>query len=203
MRVASYIFAAIFLFAPIPAFAQDWINYFDYEQRFSVNLPGEPTIEDTTIVSQRGDAYPARIYRANDGDSSYVVKVINYTESPAELAEGAAVVDVRSAVAWEAWHYRMDERDAGGEITFDGYAQIDRIEGHQLQITNADQSHTFVAIHLLARRLYVLEATVPESAPRPMLFQVSLQMLDENGERVRFEIDADGQRTFQDRPTLR
>ena len=203
MRIVSCILTITILFAPVQAFAQDWINYFDYEQRFSVNLPGEPTIEDATIVSQRGDTYPARIYRANEGESSYVVKVVDYTEPPAELAEGAAVVDVRSAVAWEAWHYRMDAMESGGEITFDGYAQIDRIEGHQLQITNADQSRTFVAIHLLARRLYVLEATVPESAPRPMLFQVSLQMLDENGERVRFEIDADGQRTVQEQPTLR
>ena len=185
------------------AIAQDWINYFDYEQRFSVNLPGEPTIEEASIVSLRGDSYPQRIYRANEGESSYVVKVIDYTSPPAELAEGAAVVDVRSAVAWEAWHYRVAARDAGGQITFDGYAQIDRIEGHQLQITNADQSHTFITIHLLGRRLYVLEASVPERAPRPMLFQASLQMLDENGDRVRFEIDADGQRTVEERPTLR
>jgi hypothetical protein len=195
MRITSCILTAIIMFAPGPAFAQDWINYFDTEQRFSINLPGEPTIEDTTIVSQRGDTYPERIYRANDGESTYIVKVVDYAE--------ARVSDVRGSVAWEAWHYRMDAQDTGGEIRFDGYAQIDRIEGHQLQIVNADQSRTFIAIHLLARRLYVLEATVPERVPPPMLFQVSLQMLDENGERVRFEVDADGQRTVQERPTLR
>ncbi len=139
MNIAKFILSAIILFAPVPAIAQDWINYFDYEQRFSVNLPGEPTIEEASIVSQRGDSYPQRIYRANEGESSYVVKVIDYTSPPAELAEGAAVVDVRSAVAWEAWHYRVAARDAGGQITFDGYAQIDRIEGHQLQITNRDE----------------------------------------------------------------
>ena len=65
MRIATYILTAIITFAPVPVLAQDWINYFDYEQRFSVNLPGEPTIEDTMIVSQRGGTYPARIYRAN------------------------------------------------------------------------------------------------------------------------------------------
>ncbi len=204
MRIASYIVAALFLLAPIPAFAQDWMNYFDYEQRFSVNLPGEPTIEDTTIVSQRGDTYPARIYRVDAGESSYLVKVVDYTEPPAGLAEGPAVVDVRSAVAWEAWHYRKDAWDTGGEVTYDAYAEVDEIEGHQLQITNADTSRTFLAIHLFARRLYLLEATVPEGAPPPMLFQASLQMLNENGERVRFEIDADGQRlSLVDRPTLR
>ena len=195
MRIASCILAAIIMFASVPAFAQDWINYFDTAQRFSVNLPGEPTIEDTTVVSQRGATYPQRVYRANDGEGRYIVKVVDYAE--------ALVSDVRGSVAWEAWKYRKDTLESGGEITFDAYAEIDQIEGHQLQITNADKSRTFLGIHLFARRLYILEATVPEGAPPPMLFQVSLQLLDENGERVRFEIDADGQRTLLDRPTLR
>ncbi len=190
MRIAVYVLTAIILLAPAQALAQDWIEYIDREQRFSVNLPGEPTIEETTIISQRGSPYPAYIYRVNDGQSAYMVKVVDYAD--------AIVSDVRGSIAWEAWHYRMDARDAGGEITFDGYAQIDRIEGHQLQITNSDQSHTYVAIHLYNRRLYVLEATSPEGAPRPMLFQASLSMLNEDGERVRFTIDADGQRISED-----
>jgi hypothetical protein len=190
MRIASYVLTAIILLAPASALAQDWIEYEDLEQRFTVNLPGQPTIEDTTIISQRGSEYPARIYRVNDGVTDYMVKVVNY--------DGAIVSDVRGSVAWEAWHYRMDAQDAGGEITFDGYAQIDRIEGHQLQITNADQSKTYISIHLYNRRLYVLEATAPEGAPRPMLFQVSLSMLNEDGTEARFTIDADGQRISDD-----
>ena len=195
MRIATCILTVIIPFAPVPVFAQDWINYFDIEQRFSVNLPGEPSIEDTTIVSQRGGSYPARIYRANEGDSRYMVKVINYT--------GAVISDIRGSIAWEAWQYRKDAFESGGEITFDGYAQVDRIDGHQLQIANADTSRTFIAINLLASRLYLLEATVPEGAPPPALFQVSLQMLDENGERASFDIDPDGQRTDLGRETLR
>jgi len=186
MRFATHILTVTILLAPMPAFAQDWIEYVDTEQRFSVNLPGEPTIEDTTIISQRGSPYPTRIYRASDGVSDYMVKVVDYA--------GAIVSNVRGAIAWEAWHYRMSVRDNGGQITFDGYAQIDRIEGHQLQITNTDQSKTYIAIHLYNRRLYVLEATSPEGVPRPMLFQASLSMLNEEGQVVRFTIDADGQR---------
>jgi hypothetical protein len=195
MRFASYVLTAIILLASAPAFAQDWIEYVNTEQRFSVNLPGEPSIEDTTIVSQRGGSYPARIYRTNEGDSHYMVKVINYT--------GAVISDIRGSIAWEAWQYRKGALESGGEITFDGYAQVDRIEGHQLQITNADTSRTFIAINLLASRLYLLEATVPEGAPPPALFQVSLQMLDENGERASFDINPDGQRTDLGRETLR
>ncbi len=190
MRFASYVLTAIILLAPAPALAQDWIEYVDTEQRFSVNLPGEPTTEDTTIISQRGSPYPQRIYRASDAVSEYIVKVVDYGD--------ARVSDVRGSIAWEAWHYRMAARDAGGEVTFDGYAQIDRIEGHQLQITNTDQSKTYISIHLYNRRLYVLEATSPEGAPRPMLFQVSLSMLNEDGSEARFTIDADGQRIPDD-----
>ena len=190
MRIASYVLTAIVLLVSGPACAQDWIEYRNMEERFSVNLPGEPTVEDITITSQRGDMYPAKIFRANDGVSDYMVKVVDYTE--------AIVSDVRSSVSWEAWHYRMAARDNGGEITFDGYAQIDRIEGHQLQITNADNSKTYVAIHHYNRRLYVLEATSPEGVPRPMLFQVSLMMYNANGEHARFTIDADGQRVSDD-----
>ncbi len=195
MRIGGYVLTAIIMCAPFPALAQDWINYFDLDERFSVNLPGEPTIEENSIVSQRGSTYPARIYRANEGESRYIVKVVNYT--------GAVISDVRGSIAWEAWKYRKAALESGGEITFDGYAQVDRIEGHQLQIANADTTRTYIALNLLASRLYVLEATVPESAPPPALFQVSLQMLDENGERASFNVDPDGQRTDLERETLR
>lgn len=196
MRIASCILAAIIVLAPIPASAQGWINYFDYEQRFSVNLPGEPSIEDITIVSLRSATYPARVYSANDGESTYSVKVVDYTEA-------GTLGEVRGSIAWEAWHYRMDAEESGGKVTYDGYTVVDGIQGHQLQITNADQSRTYIAINLLAGRLYVLEARVPEDLPLPMLFQASLQMLDENGNRVRYSTDRDGQWTPDERETLR
>jgi hypothetical protein len=185
MRLAGILFSALVLLGPTPAFAE-WFEYTNREEKFSINFPAEPTIEETTIISQRGDTYPAKIFRANDGDSTYMIKVVDYTDG--------IVSDIRGSIAWEAWNYRKDLNDRGAELTFDGYAQVDRIEGHQLQITNADGSRTFVGMHLHARRLYVLEATVPAGAPLPMLFQVSLSILDDNGEGVRYDIDADGQR---------
>lgn len=64
MRFANCILTAIITFAPIPVLAQNWINYFDYEHRFSVNLPAEPMLEDAMIVSQRGGAYPTAMRKA-------------------------------------------------------------------------------------------------------------------------------------------
>ena len=102
---------------------------------------------------------------------------------------------MRGSIAYAAWNFRK----RGGEVTYDAYAQVDRIEGHQLQITNADQSRTFVAIHLHARRLYILEATVPPGSPPPVDFQISLYILDEEGKRIRYNLDHDGNRTTRSR----
>lgn len=95
----------------------------------------------------------------------------------------------------------MDCRRAGGEayalskfmvrqgttVTFFGWFYQDLIEGLQAQLTNADGSRTFVAVHMHDDRLYVLEATVPRGAPEPGLFQQSLQFLDQDGKTIRYE----------------
>jgi hypothetical protein len=86
-------------------------------------------------------------------------------------------------------------RTRGGTVTYDAWLDIEKVEGHQLQITNPDQSRSFIAILLNAARLYILEATVPRGYPPPVLFQSSLGFLDEDGRRVRYQVDADGQRT--------
>ena len=62
MRNAICILTALFLLAPASGFAQERMEYEDLEQRFRVNLPGEPTIEDTTIISQRGGASTRRAF---------------------------------------------------------------------------------------------------------------------------------------------
>jgi hypothetical protein len=82
-------------------------------------------------------------------------------------------------------------------VTYDAFSQVDRIGGHQLQITNSDKSQTIVGIYLHARRLYILEATVPPGTPGAVHFQQSLIILDEAGVRVRYELDADGNQTGQ------
>ena len=101
--------------------------------------------------------------------------------------------DVKGSVSWEAWNFRK----RGGVVTYDAFAQVDRIDGHQLQITNPDKSLTVVGIYQHARRLYILEADVPPDTPGAVHFQQSLIILDENGKRIRYELDADGNRLFR------
>jgi hypothetical protein len=166
-----------------PAFAQEWIDYRDTVERFAVNFPGQPAIQDIMYKPQRGPMLKARVYSAHSGTQRYSVTVVNLT--------GLEPSDVAGSVAWEAWNFRK----RGGQITYDAFAQVDRIDGHSLQITNPDKTRTYVAIHRLGKKLYVLEATGPADAPGLVLFQMSLQILDENGKRIRYNLDSDGYRT--------
>ncbi len=182
MRLSGLIPVVLVLFFSAPAFAQGWIVFVDQEQFFSINFPHEPEVEDITYLSEYGRTLSARFYTTQDNGATYSLTVVDYADTQ--------ITDVRGAVAWAAWHIR--QRDA--EVTFDAYAQIDRIEGHQLQLTNPDQSRTFIGLHVHDRRLYFLEAVVPPRRPPPAMFQVSLSILDQNGDRVRYVVDANGQR---------
>ena len=166
-------------------FAQDWRAYVDRAERFSINIPAAPTVEDIAYMGERGGIYPARVYTAEDGPNRYSVTVVHYVDAPATV--------VRGSIAHAAWNVRQ----RGGTITYDAYAQVDRIEGHQLQITNADQSRTYVAIHVHQGRLYILEASVRPASPPPVQFQQSLVILDEEGERIRYGVDEYGNRTVR------
>ena len=61
-----------------------------------------------------------------------------------------------------------------------------RVEGHQLQITNIDQSRSYAAIYLHESLLYIVEATVAPGLPPPGMFQQSLEVVDEGGNRIRY-----------------
>ena len=175
--------AVLILCISLPSFGEDYIEFIDRAERFGVNFPGQPMVRDITYLSEQGSNLPARLYSVQSASGRYSVTVVNYMTVDATF--------VRASIAWAAWTIRK----RGGDITYDAFAQVDRIEGHQLQITNADKSRTFVAIHLHARRLYILEATVPPNSVPPALFQQSLRILDENGTQIRYNLDADGNRT--------
>ena len=65
-----------------------------------------------------------------------------------------------------------------------------------LQITNSDRGLTYVAIHLGSKRLYIAEATVPAEYPPPADFQQSIYFIDENGIRVEYDLDYEGNKSL-------
>ena len=181
------------LFVAVPSAAQTWTTYVDRADRFSVNFPGEPEVEEISWDSEYRAVFPGRVHRYVDGDRSYSVSVIDYTESERIHAERTNKtqadslpnywqIDILSSIAFAAWQYRQ----RAAEVTYDAWHYIDLIAGHQLQLTNPDGTRSFVGIYLHESRLYILEARVSADAAPPGLFQQSLTFLDGEGERVRY-----------------
>ena len=204
MRLISVVAMASILSTSVPAWAQEWIEFASQEDRFTCNFPGQPNVTETTWLSEYDADLPARVYAAEVGPSRYTVTVADYSHAErilteragncppgAERCSGGGLTgegywrhDVSGAILYATWTFL--QRDA--RATHLGYNSVDRVEGHQLHLTNnADQSRTFVSIYMHENKLYVLEGTVPPGYPEPALFQQSLGWLDENGMGLRYQ----------------
>ena len=203
MRLITLAAAASLLSIAAPGEAQEWTEYASQGDRFTCNFPGQPTVTETTWVSEFGAELPARVYTAEVGPSRYTVTVADYNHAERILTERAGNCppgaercsgggstgegywrhDIRGAMLYATWTFLR--RDA--EATHLGYNSVDRVEGHQLHLTNPDRSRTFVSIYMHENKLYVLEGTVPRGYPEPALFQQSLGWLDENGNGLRYQ----------------
>ena len=196
MRLIQLVPAAFILCLATPSFGQEWIEYYSLEDRFLVNFPGQPTVRDTTYPTEFGVTLPARLHVREDGPSRFAVTVVDYTNIQAIYAErvkdckgypgtcaNRAANELRGALDHAAWTFIR--RDA--KVTYYAFGDSDRIEGIRIQLANPNRSRTFAAIYMHENRLYILEATVPASAPPPALFQQNLGFLDANGRRVRYD----------------
>lgn len=193
MRLIRLVFAMFVLCVSVPTFAQEWTEYVNRIDRFTTVFPGQPTIQEITWPSEYGAVFPGRVYMQQVGLARYSVTVIDYTDTEkrhSELVKNDAFrlpiywqIDVMASIQYAATKFRQRQ---GVKVTYDAWHYIDLVEGHQLQLTNADQSRTFVGIYLHENRLYVVEATVPAGAAQPGLFQQALGFLDEAGNRIRY-----------------
>jgi hypothetical protein len=205
MRLRPIVLTAFVVLVPRLACAQGWIEYVSREDLFSINFPGEPRMQAITWVSEQGANFPARVYSVENAPNRFAITVVDYTEAEKINAErarncppgaqtacsgsptmgvGAWIVDLQGAMAYAIARFLTRE---GSRVTFFGWFYQDLIEGLQAQITNADNSRTFVATHMHNDRLYVIEGTVPARAPQPALFQQSMQFLDSEGSTIRYE----------------
>ncbi len=194
MRLIPLVPALILLMSG-PSIAQDWVEYASRADMFTVNFPSQPKVQDITYRTEFGLMLPGHVHSSEDGRSRYSVTVIDYANVQtihAERVKGCTgypdtcgnpyVAELRGAMDYAAWSFI--KRDA--KVTYFAYGNTDRIEGRRIQLTNADRSQSFVAIHMHENRLYILEGTVPAGAPPPGLFQQSLGFLDKDGKRVRY-----------------
>jgi len=203
MRLISVGAAAFVLSLSGTAFAQEWIEFANREDRFTCNFPTQPKITETTYRSERKADLPARVYSAVQGQGRYSVTVVDYNQAQPILTEKAKKCpagaepclggrgneghwkdDIRGATVYAS--FQLMQRDA--KLTSYLSSNVDQVEGHQLQLTNnADKSRTFAGIYMHENKLYIVEATVPAGYPEPGLFQQSLGWLDENGIGLRYQ----------------
>ena len=188
------------LSAPVSAWAQGWFEYTNEADFFGINLPAEPIVEEFMWQSDFIAMYPARRYTVEVDGDRYLTTVVDFTDAKQiheamdnpEAASGPTnwIYAERSSVAAVAREFR----ERGSEVTYDAWSHLDRVEGHQIQLTNPDGSRTYAGIYLNANRhrLVFVEATVAAGSRPPIMFQQSLHFLDDDGQRIRYLLSTNG-----------
>lgn len=197
------------LFLGGPVFAQEWIEYENRQDGFKLNFPGQPKVQEITWKTEFDFTLPARMYSAQKGAERYSMTVVDYTgiekqgferskkcPAGAETCQGQpsgllrnvigpsyATQDIRGALIYAS--LKFIQRDV--KVTAFHWNFVDLVQGYQLQLTNRDESRTFVSIYMHENKLYVMEGTVPKGYPEPGLFQQSLGFVDKDGNGLRYE----------------
>ena len=117
---------------------QEWARYINQTDRFTVNFPGEPVVEEFGYLSEYGVVFPARTYTVDDPPRSYSITVVDHSETERLHKERSAqtgievyaqewISDVLGSIAYTAWNIRQRSH----EITYDAFHTVDRI-AHEL-----------------------------------------------------------------------
>jgi hypothetical protein len=88
-----------------------------------------------------------------------------------------------ASIDYAAMLYRQKP---GVKVTYDAWHYIERVTGHELQLTNSDESRSYVGIYLHENRLYILDATASRDEAPPIIFQQSFGFLDAEGKPVQY-----------------
>jgi len=193
------------LFAPLSASAQEheWKEFMSKEDGFSANYVGDPKIEPFEWKSEFFQTYPARRYTSTEGSTRYSTTVVDYRTAEAkhrdrrakcEAAKGANGLDgdscqydfgveIAGAINYGVWNVM---NKPGATVTHFNWCFTENVGGTCMQLTHADKSRTFAAIHMHAGRLYIHEATVAANTPEPILFLQGLGFVDEEGRSIRY-----------------
>jgi hypothetical protein len=201
-RVSSTVPVVAFLLSAVSfsadALAQQWTEYVSREDRFVTQFPGVPEVREITWDSEYGAVFPGRVHALDVDERHFSVTVIDYSDAKAIHEARTNSTEADDPASYQYW--RIDKlasmayaatqfRRRGGEVTYDAWHHIDRVPGHQLQITNPDGSRTFAGIYLHQDHLFIIEATVPRGTPPQGMFQQGLRFIDEEGRTIRYQYD--------------
>ena len=178
MRFVCLIPAAMALFIGAAAHAQAWDVYTNREEFFAVNLPGEPKMTTSPYRTAKGTNLTAKKYTAVAPAGSllagtYVLTVVDYNSATGELG---------TAINEAAARYR-----SMGKVTYDAVNMLDNHRSWRQTVDSPTQRILTEILVARNNRLYISEATTALNIPPPAQFQASLQILDENGQRIRLQ----------------
>jgi hypothetical protein len=191
MRLARCILVAA-IFIGTPAFAADdpWITYTSREDRFSLNLPGQPRVEEFVYTSEYNSPWKARRYTVEHEGYVHRMTVVDMSTTVLTNAidqfrnVGRPGNEKRGAMAFEATKLR-----ATGKVLMDTYDQLQVIPGHKLEIELPDGRQNIVALHTHHHLLYIQESISPKGAVPGYDVQSSMELHDAMGGTPRYEDD--------------
>jgi hypothetical protein len=176
MRAVSIIPAIVALFLSSAASAQVWEEYVNRENFFQVNFPGEPTMTEVPYRTVKGTNLTARVFTAiappgSVTEGTYKVTVIDYSSVQGEL--GDAIEQARQAIL------------AKGAVKYDGRENLDMHRSWRITV-ETPRSRILGEILIAANnRVYIVEGETPIALPPPAQFQASIQVLNDEGVRIR------------------
>jgi hypothetical protein len=169
--------AIIAVFVSGAAYAQAWEIYTNRDNFFTLNLPGAPKETSAPYKTEKGTNLTMKTWTAAAPSGSllagsYMLHVIDYSSATGELA---------TAIEEAAKKYR-----ARGATKYEGVNMLDNHRSWRQTVENANERILTEILIAKNNRLYVSEAITAINAPVPAQFQASLQILDENGVRIRY-----------------
>src|SRR5438552_18555853 len=97
MRLRHLTIAAAALLISTQASAQEWVEYTNVQDLFTVNLPAQPTIRDFTYTSWPDAKLPARAYTVSRGAERYSITFVDYTQAERVHTETAKALNCAPA----------------------------------------------------------------------------------------------------------
>jgi len=152
MRLLSLIPAVVALFVSGAASAQTWAEYVNRGDFFTVNLPGEPTVQEIMYKTAKGTTLPAHIYTTQDSRGIYRLTVVDYSSA---IAEAPSAID-------EA----VNNIRAKGTPKYEGVNMLDMHRSWRITVETPASRRILGEILVSdAKRLYISEAETSLTAP--------------------------------------
>ena len=176
MRAVHFIPAIVAAFLATAASAQVWEEYVNREDFFQVNFPGEPTVNQIQYKTVKGTTLPAKVFTATAPAGSvtagtYRVTVVDYNTAQGEL--GDAIEQARQAIL------------AKGTAKYDARENLDMHRSWRITVETPTTRILGEILIAANNRVYIVEGETPIALPPPAQFQASIQVLNNEGVRIR------------------